>query len=128
MNKQEFALQALRNAGARSKVFDPYNSRIENEQQELEALRIFYNIMTSEDAHTEVLDALIKDEENLAVWAELAVTYSELVMFYEEQRRAEESGLCWLTYGADDDDDDDELITPMFPGELPPRRPAFRDD
>jgi len=29
---------------------------------------------------------------------------------------------------ADDDDDDDELITPMFPGELPPRRPAFRDD
>ena len=27
---------------------------------------------------------------------------------------------------ADDDDDDDELITPMFPGELPPRRPAFR--
>jgi len=73
-------------------VFDPYKSRIENEQQELEALRTFYNIMTSEDAHTEVLDALIKDEENLAVWAELAVTCSELVMFYEEQRRAEESG------------------------------------
>ena len=80
------------NAGARPKVFDPYKSRIENEQQELEALRTFYNIMTSEDAHTEVLDALIKDEENLAVWAELAVTCSELVMFYEEQRRAEESG------------------------------------
>jgi len=77
-NKRRFSIMD----NTTTQVFDPYESRIENEQQELEALRTFYNIMTSQDAHTEVLDALGEDEEYLTVWAELDVTCSELVAYY----------------------------------------------